>query len=94
MSKKSLVFVVLLLGLLSLFAGCAQVETSIRGLNSWGVRPFLSSVNLVVKTYMPGEILSFVDGQVEGKTWYQTFNLGKLLQEKPVIDIEVIAREK
>lgn len=70
------------------------IESSIQGLNSWGVRPFLGSVDLVVKTYMPGEILSFVDGQVEGKTWYQTFNLGKLLQEKPVIDIEVIAREK
>jgi len=71
-----------------------SLESSLQGAASWGIKPFLGSVELLVKAYMPGEILSFVDGQVDGKTWYQTFNLGQLLRDKSVVDIEVIARDK
>jgi hypothetical protein len=71
-----------------------SLESSLQGTASWGIKPFLSSVELLVKAYMPGEILSFVDGQVDGTTWYQTFNLGQLLRDKSVVDIEVIARDK
>jgi len=71
-----------------------SLESSLQGTASWGIKPFLGSVELLVKAYMPGKILSFVDGQVDGKTWYQTFNLGQLLRDKSVVDIEVIARDR
>ena len=43
---------------------------------------------------MPGEILSYVEGEVEDKVWQQELNLGEVYKNKPTIDIEVISRDK
>ena len=66
-------------------------------MNQWGgtaVKPFLDSITLFVKAYMPGEILSYVEGEVEDKVWQQELNLGEVYKNKPTIDIEVISRDK
>ena len=63
-------------------------------MNQWGgtaVKPFLDSITLFVKAYMPGEILSYVEGEVEDKVWQQELNLGEVYKNKPTIDIEVIS---
>ncbi len=79
------------------------LEASLEGkeldnvLNQWGgtaVKPFLDSITLFVKAYMPGEILSYVEGEVEDKVWQQELNLGEVYKNKPTIDIEVISRDK
>jgi len=67
-------------------------------LNQWGasaVKPFLNSITLFIKAYMPGEILSYVEGEVvENKVWQQELNLGEVYKNKPTVNIEVISRDK
>ncbi|MCX6090935.1 MAG: hypothetical protein WCP87_00725 [Atribacterota bacterium] len=57
-------------------------------------RPFLGNVTLQLKAYMPGEVISYVDGKVEKNVWTLEMNVGKIYKEKPDYDIEVISREK
>ncbi len=79
------------------------LEASLEGkeldnlLNQWGgsaVKPFLDSITLFIKAYMPGEILSYVEGEVKDKVWQQELNLGEIYKNKPTVDIEVISRDK
>lgn len=71
-----------------------ELEAALQSLGADKVKPFLGSITLTLKAYMPGEILSYVDGSLEkANVWKQEFNLGQVYQEKPVIDIEVVARE-
>ncbi|HSV32423.1 MAG TPA: hypothetical protein VLH40_10470 [Atribacteraceae bacterium] len=56
------------------------------------VRPFLHNINLTIKAYMPGEILSFVDGAIDQDVWFLDLNLGQVYQQKPTFDVEVISR--
>ena len=80
------------------------LEASLEGkeldnlLNQWGgsaVKPFLNSITLLIKAYMPGEILSYVEGEVvENKVWQQELNLGEVYKNKPTVNIEVISRDK
>jgi len=58
------------------------------------VRPFLGNITLSVKAYMPGEILSYVDGTVDGNQWVLDMNLGDVYREKPTYDVEVISRKR
>ena len=58
------------------------------------VKPFLNSITLFIKAYMPGEILSYVDGEVKDKVWQQELNLGEVYKNKPTVNIEVISRDK
>ncbi|NLJ50046.1 MAG: hypothetical protein GX428_10770 [Candidatus Atribacteria bacterium] len=58
------------------------------------VKPLLGNVTLALKAYMPGEIISYVDGKVEQNNWTLELNVGKVYKEKPTYDIEVISREK
>ena len=58
------------------------------------VKPLLGNVTLALKAYMPGEIISYVDGKVEQNNWTLEMNVGKVYKEKPTYDIEVISREK
>lgn len=70
-----------------------ELEGILTSLGADKVRPFLGSITLALKAYMPGEILSYIDGVLEKDTvWKQEFNLGQVYQEKPTIDIEVVAR--
>jgi len=71
-----------------------ELESALQSLGADKVKPFLGSITLTLKAYMPGEILSYIDGSLEKNTvWKQEFNLGQVYQEKPTIDIEVVARE-
>lgn len=79
------------------------LEASLEGkeldnlLDQWGgsaVKPFLNSVTLFIKAYMPGEILSYVEGEVKDKVWQQELNLGEVYKNKPTVNIEVISRDK
>ena len=79
------------------------LEASLEGkeldnlLDQWGgsaVKPFLNSITLFIKAYMPGEILSYLEGEVDDKVWQQELNLGEVYKNKPTIDIEVISRDK
>ncbi|HHT10815.1 MAG TPA: hypothetical protein PLK24_08780 [Atribacter sp.] len=58
------------------------------------VKPLLGNVILALKAYMPGEVISYVDGKVEQNTWTLEMNVGKVYKEKPTYDIEVISRDK
>ena len=58
------------------------------------VKPLLGNVALALKAYMPGEVISYVDGKVEQNTWTLEMNVGKVYKEKPTYDIEVISRDK
>jgi hypothetical protein len=70
-----------------------DLESALNALGASKVKPFLGSIVLTLKAYMPGEILSYVDGTLEKDTvWKQELNLGQVYQEKPTIDIEVVAR--
>ncbi len=57
------------------------------------VRPFLGNITLSVKAYMPGEILSYVDGTVDGSQWVLDMNLGEVYRDQPTFDVEVISRK-
>lgn len=71
-----------------------ELESALQSLGADKVKPFLGSIALTLKAYMPGEILSYIDGSLEKNTvWKQEFNLGQVYREKPTIDIEVVARE-
>lgn len=71
-----------------------ELESALQSLGADKVKPFLGSITLTLKAYMPGEILSYIDGSLEKNTvWKQEFNLGQVYKEKPTIDIEVVARE-
>lgn len=70
-----------------------ELESALQSLGADKVRPFLGSITLVLKAYMPGEILSYVDGSLEkNNVWKRELNLGQVYREKPTIDIEVVAR--
>ncbi len=58
------------------------------------VKPLLGNVVLALKAYMPGEVISYIEGKVEKNTWTLEMNVGKVYKEKPTYDIEVISREK
>ncbi|QPM68288.1 hypothetical protein [Atribacter laminatus] len=58
------------------------------------VKPLLGNVTLALKAYMPGEVISYVDGKVDQNTWTLEMNVGKVYKEKPTYDIEVISRDK
>ncbi len=58
------------------------------------VKPLLGNVTLALKAYMPGEVISYVEGKVEQNIWTLEMNVGKVYKEKPTYDIEVISREK
>ncbi|MEN3202271.1 MAG: hypothetical protein ABDK87_00895 [Atribacterota bacterium] len=71
-----------------------ELESALRSLGADKIKPFLGSITLTLKVYMPGEILSYIDGSLERNTvWKQEFNLGQIYKERPTIDIEVVARE-
>ena len=57
------------------------------------VKPLLGNVILALKAYMPGEVISYVDGKVEQNTWTLEMNVGNVYKEKPTYDIEVISRD-
>ncbi len=70
-----------------------ELEGALQSLGADRIKPFLGSIVLTLKAYMPGEILSYIDGSLEKSTvWKQEFNLGQVYREKPTIDIEVVAR--
>ncbi|HCU21606.1 MAG TPA: hypothetical protein DF698_01695 [Candidatus Atribacteria bacterium] len=58
------------------------------------VKPLLGNVALALKAYMPGEVISYVDGKVDQNTWTLEMNVGEVYKEKPTYDIEVISRDK
>ena len=58
------------------------------------VKPLLGNVTLALKAYMPGEVISYIEGKVSKNTWILEMNVGKVYKEKPTYDIEVISREK
>ena len=72
----------------------AELEAALDKMGAGKAKPFLNSITLALKAYMPGEILSYVEGKVEGKVWTQEFNLGKIYREKPTVDIEVISKDQ
>ena len=83
--------------------GLVILEASLKGeemgvaLDKMGaatVRPFLGNVTLALKAFMPGEVISFVEGKVNKNVWTFEMNVGKVYKEKPTYDIEVISREK
>jgi hypothetical protein len=83
--------------------GLVILEASLKGeemgaaLDKMGagtVRPFLGNVTLALKAFMPGEVISFVEGKVDKNVWTLEMNVGKVYKEKPTYDIEVISREK
>ncbi len=83
--------------------GLVILEASLKGeemgvaLDKMGaatVRPFLGNVTLSLKAFMPGEVISFVEGKVDKNVWNLEMNVGKVYKEKPTYDIEVISREK
>jgi len=83
--------------------GLVILEASLKGeemgvaLDKMGaatVRPFLGNVTLALKAFMPGEVISFVEGKVDKNVWNLEMNVGKVYKEKPTYDIEVISREK
>jgi hypothetical protein len=70
-----------------------ELETALNSLGAGKVKPFLGSITLILKAYMPGEVVSYVEGNVEkNSVWKQEFNLGEVYQKKPTIDIEVISK--
>ena len=72
----------------------AELEAALDKMGAGKAKPFLNSITLALKAYMPGEILSYVEGKVEGNVWTQEFNLGKIYREKPTVDIEVISKDQ
>ena len=58
------------------------------------VKPLLGNVTLALKAFMPGEVISFVEGKVEKNIWTLEMNVGKVYKEKPTYDIEVISRDR
>ncbi len=72
----------------------SELEEALNKMGALKAKPFLNSIYLTLKAYMPGDILSYLEGEVEGKVWSQEFNLGKVYREKPTVDIEVIAKEQ
>lgn len=71
-----------------------ELETALNKMGASKAKPFLNSITLALKAYMPGEILSYVEGKVDGKVWTQEFNLGKIYKEKPTVDIEIISKDQ
>lgn len=71
-----------------------ELEEVLSDFEAGAAKPFLGSINLILRTYMPGEVVSFVEGEANGKVWQQSLNLGVIYREKPDIVIEVIAREQ
>ncbi len=70
-----------------------ELESALNSLGADKAKPFLGSITLVLKAYMPGEIVSYLDGNIEkNRVWEQEFNLGEVYQKKPTIDIEIISR--
>ncbi|MCX7729624.1 MAG: hypothetical protein N2205_00205, partial [Candidatus Caldatribacterium sp.] len=45
-----------------------ELESALQSLGAEKVKPFLGSITLTLKAYMPGEILSYVDGSLEKST--------------------------
>lgn len=71
-----------------------ELEQALNKMGAGKAKPFLNSITLILKAYMPGEVLSYIEGKVEGKIWAQEFNLGKVYKEKPTVDIEVISKDR
>ncbi|MGC8777257.1 MAG: hypothetical protein ACP5Q4_01075 [Candidatus Caldatribacteriaceae bacterium] len=71
-----------------------ELEKALDKMGASKAKPFLNSITLVLRAYMPGDILSYVEGKVDGKVWSQEFNLGKVYKEKPTVDIEVISKDQ
>ncbi|MEN3185177.1 MAG: hypothetical protein ABDK94_09725 [Atribacterota bacterium] len=71
-----------------------ELETALNKMGASKAKPFLNSITLALKAYMPGEILSYVEGKVDGKVWTQDFNLGRIYKEKPTVEIEVISKDQ
>ncbi|MGQ9472543.1 MAG: hypothetical protein ACUVQZ_00200 [Candidatus Caldatribacteriaceae bacterium] len=71
-----------------------ELEQALNKMGAGKAKPFLNSITLILKAYMPGEVLSYIEGGVEGKVWTQEFNLGKVYKEKPTVDIEVISKDR